>query len=78
MPDREVGQNVCSACPVNIGTCPTCGTFWWTRGDGKRYGMRPATEQDAATIRALQTRHGYTAYPVYWDELPNAIGPMPL
>ena len=73
MTDSE--QSVCAACPVYTGECPTCGTFWWTRGDGKRYGMRPASERDARLIRDLQQRNG-TAGIVYWGELPNRIGPV--
>lgn len=65
----------CAACRVWTGECPDCGTFWWTRGDGKRYGMRPASQDDARLIRNLQTRNG-TAGIVYWDELPNRIGSL--
>lgn len=31
----------CAACPVVNGECPNCGTFYFTRGDGKRFGIRP-------------------------------------
>lgn len=65
----------CVACPVFTGECPDCGTFWWTRGDGKRFAMRPASEHDAALIRGLQQRDN-TAGIVYWHELPNRIGPL--
>lgn len=63
----------CSACPVDTGECPRCGTFWWRRGGEKRYGMRPATKHDAARIRELLQRQPTGI--VYWNELPNRIGP---
>lgn len=67
-----VPDPMCSACPVDVGECPDCGTFW-SRSGGKRYGMRPASEDDARLIRNLQLRNG-TAGIVYRHELPNAIG----
>jgi hypothetical protein len=68
-------SEICAACRVDVGECPTCGTFWWRTG-GKRQGCRPATEADARQIRQLQQRGdgGTGAGIVYAHELPNRIG----
>ena len=71
----DLSQSVCSACSVDTGECPNCGTFWWRSGGGKRQGCRPATEHDAVVIRRLQARGGTTGYEiVFAHELPNRIG----
>jgi hypothetical protein len=36
----------CAACPVDVGECPRCGTFWFRRGGEKRYGVRPVEKCD--------------------------------
>lgn len=78
MPDLSNTEQ-CASCPVSTGECPRCGTFWWTDGWNKRYGCRPATEQDAQIIRDLQGRWGDSGTGggiVFPDELPNRIGPI--
>jgi hypothetical protein len=65
----KLGANSCAACSVWTGECPQCGTFWWVRGDGKRFGMRPATDADRAQ---LHEQFGTTG-PHHFGQIPNAI-----
>ncbi len=40
---------VCANCPVWLGECPQCRTFWVRGGPaGQRYGIRPAASQQFA------------------------------
>lgn len=63
----HLGQSVCSACPVDTGECPNCGTFWWRTG-GKRRGVRPIAA-DALAQDAARFRYGHMNF----NALPNAV-----
>ena len=57
----------CAACPVDVGECPRCGTFWWRTG-GKRRGIRPISAE-ALAKDAARFSYGHMSL----NALPNAV-----
>jgi hypothetical protein len=65
-----VAEQFCSACPVWLGLCPRCGTYWLPQGGGgdfKRYGVRPV-ESNALVAVGGDTRH-----PGWLGQWPNVV-----
>jgi hypothetical protein len=61
---------ICAACHVINGECPNCGTYYFTRDDGKRFGIRPS---DAPSYKpGVYTRYG-TTFPSSLDQIANAF-----
>lgn len=59
-PDR---WGFCAACPVDVGTCPRCGTIWTRDDDGERLGEYPLSRlRPAWTTGASGDEHETAAF----------------
>lgn len=43
MNESLLAAHWCAAYPVLNGECPNCSTYYFARGDGKRFGVRPTS-----------------------------------
>lgn len=60
-------MNLCAACPIRLGECPYCGTFWTRNESGKTYGVR-RTDNPGGVANG-PTNGG----PLFLNLLPNVI-----
>jgi hypothetical protein len=59
---------ICASCPVELGLCPFCSTFWTRDEGGKRYGVLRTDHADGHA-------NGPTSGgPQFLNLLPNVVG----